>query len=339
MAAHAAAVDAGGCLSFSRGTYAFATPIVITDARLCWMMDPRAELKYTGTATTNAITFDGTSTAIKATLSGLRLNGNGLAVNGVKFNYLQRSLVRALEVRNVSGAGIYCAYCVITRFERPQVSGLETAFTTTPTNGIVLDELASNQPSTDVTIVDPIIEGVSGSGIKCVKCNENTITGGTVENNGVGIELTSTANVRNVFRNIQMESNVTADIDCTGIYSLFDGIQASSSGGIIIRTTARQNTLLDGLYAKITIEASANGTRLIGTRYTTGGLTDGSATYTTQVGVYDGAGDLIKPAAFPIGISVGAGADNTVVCWKAIADGKRALGYATVAEITAGTCH
>ena len=33
------------------------------------------------------------------------------------------------------------------------------------------------------------------------------------------------------------------------------------------------------------------------------------------------------------------GADNTVVCWKALAAGGRRLGYATVAEITAGTCH
>ena len=84
-----------------------------------------------------------------------------------------------MRVTNVTGAGMNCNWCQQTTWERLQVSSDYETFTTTPTNGLIIDNQSSANIANQINI-----DHVSGTGIVLKYAFNTLIHGGTSEGNG-----------------------------------------------------------------------------------------------------------------------------------------------------------
>jgi hypothetical protein len=239
VAAAAVAEASGYCLRFPVGTYAHATPLVFdTSSRMnCQIYDSGAMLKYTGSATTNAVTFGGAGWDYY-TVDNLTVDGNNLATNGILASGLVRSSFRNTWVKNVSGSSLLCAACIQVEFNNFNVVGNNTA----PTYGMHFGARATTNSST-VTIINPNIEGTATAGIYIQNSQAITIYGGTSEGNaGAGILIADTGQ-SNKFIGMDLESNGTFDVDISGSQTHIDGGFLQSANSVKIRSGASGNTI------------------------------------------------------------------------------------------------
>lgn len=281
LAAQAAATSTGACVFFPAHTYAYATALVITDDKTCWNFEPGGSLKYTGAATANAFTFDGTgaTNGKQAYLTNLRVNANGLATTAaIYFKKLIGGESYNLSATNTSGIGIRCSWCVLHTFVNPTVSHNLEPFTTVPTVGLQMDDTAgAGTYSSANTIINPRMEGITtGTGYGILeKSQANTYSGGTSESNDVGIWMTSTAQ-QNTVINMFFEGNATQDGLVDGFLNHFIGNIGTTAiaNSFQFGATSYLNTFKASTADRITVTAGA-AANSFDDAFTQNGITDG----------------------------------------------------------------
>lgn len=151
-------------------------------------------------------------------VNGAILDGNGKATNGFTLQGVVGAQVGFMRVTNVTGAGVNCNWCQQATFERLQVSSDYEAFTTTPTNGIIIDNISSANILNQVNI-----DHVSGTGVVLKYALNTLIHGGTSEGNG-GFGLlcqgASTPTLYECFNNVAIQFDT--EVNTLGDYSFDD---------------------------------------------------------------------------------------------------------------------
>lgn len=157
---------------------------------------------------------------------------NGTATDGWVIE-ASRSKFDNIHAWGVLGCGIDVKGSDITTYVHPVVSTTDAFFAglsgmQQPVNGMCFDlNTTSTFASTASTITDPVMEGVSGTGINIIKGNNLVFTGGTSESNGAhGIFVntgTGVVNKQNTFIGIDLEGN-GADLSADG-YDVLDNGQ------------------------------------------------------------------------------------------------------------------
>lgn len=295
MAAHNAAKTAGHCVYLPAQIFAFATPISLSDDNTCWVGEPGTVLKYTGSATAAAWTFNGTP-GKRLKLNDITLDG-GSATDGFLFILPTGFELNRLRVTHVAGAGVHCQGCTTGTIRDLIVSGSVEAFGITPVNGFLGDTATAN-----VTILTPKIERVSGAGISCTDGVGLNIIGGTSEANGTGIYLGATP--LHTVSGIDLEANSVADITCAGCYaSTFTGIiagaSADTSASLSLTDNARSNVFTGGRYKTISLDGSTHNNSFHGVSYTAS-FTD-SGVNNSRYGIHNGITDaLLSDSGNPV---------------------------------------
>jgi hypothetical protein len=249
-------------------TCAFGTAISITSGNFGIVGGPGSVLKYTGSAT-DAFLIDGTGLTNGARMVILKdfAISAPSATNALHTKKLVNSVVDNIEARGCTGAGQLHEFSVLCFFVRPVISVNNAAFTATPVNGLVLQNITSN-PSQANYVIMPVIEGVSGDGIKFVNANNVGMYGGTCEACG-GWGLSVTGNSYNILNQFtDYESNATGDISVSGtgdlvtgagsISARFENIISTSAGGMQVASGTLNTQIVGGRYVAVTLTSTGN---------------------------------------------------------------------------------
>ena len=139
----------------------------------------------------------------------------------------------------------------------------EGAFTSTPVDGVVLDERGTGESVADCDF-DLIIEGVSGTGVVITKGTGNRFKG-TSEGNGKG--MSDTADARdNVFEEFWCEANATNDWELYGYGNHLISSKSLSSSANVELVTAVNTLFTGGYYRTINCQASSSDSVMVGIR-------------------------------------------------------------------------
>jgi hypothetical protein len=251
------AVSSNKTIYFPYGTYLTSTPLNFTTP-VFLTADANTKIKLTASAN-YVIQFDFTQGGAffdyDARLENLVLDGGGFAVDGLVLKGVISSNFNNIRCTNVTGAGLALRWAQLCNFNNFICSGNVETFTTTPVNGILADTAASSAN----TFINPIIEAVSGSGIKGLALVNSVFINGTSEGNAVGIEFgqsTATALTAggNTVVGMDLEVNSTTDILVWGNSGSNDwiGLKAGfSSPPVQIRSGAFFNRFFGGVTSGI----------------------------------------------------------------------------------------
>jgi hypothetical protein len=275
LAAQSAAATAHACVYFPNAIYAFGTPITVTAHGTCWIGDYGSTLKYTGTATSSAITLDGTGAS-----NGIRVDLSSLRLDGKLANYaLYASKIVAFNWQNLSviGAtvtGIKCNWCIAGYIGHYVASADMYTWTVTPVNGIEFSGLSSA-----VTLDTPYIQGVSNAGILLTSGQQLSIHGGSSEGNAYGIYEAS-ASGRNSISDIDLEQNTTADLYQAGSNDTIRGNAFSTAvSSLVLASPAQWNNYYGGSYQSLSILSGASNNSFFGTHFVTTPVDGGANDY------------------------------------------------------------
>jgi hypothetical protein len=244
-------------------TYAFGTPFVFPAKTVIVGEPNNTRFKYIGVPTTNVVTLGPSTGWIYGTIfNNIIIDGNGLAVNGLKISAVVNGEFDLVRVTNVTGAGFLLDWAQLCLFRTPMVSNNIEAFTTTPVNGILISD---NLPSSASTFINPTIEKVSGTGIKLQWAINNVFINGTSEGNNYGLEFSGQAALYNNVYGMDLEANTTADIKLGTVSggNTFTGLESSSSGGIIIEGSS-DNRIISGYSGPISLDVNSNRNKIDG---------------------------------------------------------------------------
>jgi hypothetical protein len=280
-AALASACSAHKTLKLPEGrTCAYSTTLSLTSVSDCGILGgPGSTLKYTGTG--DAVLVDGhlaTNGARNISLSNFSIDAplSTSCLHTIKF--VNSDLV-AVRCKGTSGTAFLNEFAVASHFIRPVASVNDGAFSHTPSIGFVIQGYLSTG-SSDNTLLNPVIEGMTGDGIEFLNANGTTSIGGTSEGNGGrGLYIAGNSE-RSMVIGMDLESNAGA---CSSVYSNNCDVELASIGqrqthlvnlvvqhNILVAGAPRE-TVIDGTAAdSITINAGAVATTLTnGTRYNT----------------------------------------------------------------------
>jgi hypothetical protein len=227
------------------------------------------QVEYTGTSCTTspatcAVLFAngdlGSGSLAKFGIQGLKIEGmwfyggNSNVFDGVLLRNVNRSRFDSVYAWGVTNCGIHTVGAVTDTFIQPRVSvadaallGIQSSAHTTPGMGICLDgnpsAPAGAEDTTSGRVIDPGMEGVTEYGIYVLSADQETIEGGTSEQNQYGIVINSTttgvnagiSNKFNKFDTIDLEAKSHAgageDLTDNGQNNTFFNILAASTAG------------------------------------------------------------------------------------------------------------
>jgi hypothetical protein len=254
----------------------------------------KVNLHFTGTGncwSVDAGPNPGDGTVVDVEMDNFTISGTASATNGLLSRGADHCTFRNINVTNVTAAGLNVVRNTASLFENFRCSLTEAAFSTTPANGILIEQRVSQQTSA-CTFIQPIIEGVSGSGLKlaasgCLRCN---FQGGTIEGNGgLGIEILASS-AGNVFNCIDLEGNTLGDISVTSNYNTFIGILGISNvaNTIHLLSPALGNTFHGGQVGNVTLDSGTYSNGFFGTTYLFGaGTYTDNGSGNIRVGTYN----------------------------------------------------
>lgn len=222
----------GVCIYFPSGIYKI-TSALSYNHTVC-MVGDQWRIKYAGGGTiTSILTIVGDVNNVYGShcsgqspscylegsiVNGAILDGLGNATNGLTLQGVISAQINYMRVTNVTGAGVNCNWCQQATFERLQVSTDYEAFTTTPTNGIIIDNISA------ANILNQInIDHVSGTGIVLKYALNTLIHGGTSEGNGgfgVLCQGQATPTLYECFNNVTFQ--LDTEVNTLGDYSWDD---------------------------------------------------------------------------------------------------------------------
>ena len=239
------------------GTYSVTCPLTTTVGYVTVFGDgPGSILSCAnGSSADSVVYFSGGAGISGDGIHDLTLSGNSNIAYGLHLYNAHHSYADNVRVLNVATAGIYLSTVVLSRLSRASVDLNETypAWVVTPVTGI------SVASSNSISIVDPIIEGVSGTGIAVTGSGGVEVAGGTSEGNG-GYGWTTATSNNSVIRGTDLESNGTADIlVISGNQTLIEAIPA---GGLTHIAGGSGTKIVGSILPTITIDSGAVGTVL-----------------------------------------------------------------------------
>jgi hypothetical protein len=283
--------------------------------------------QYTGGATTYiwGDSGNGSTLYFRNEISNMKILGNASVTNGLQINSMHHSVFSNLSVGNVAGACFWIGFAVTNAYDNLHCTNNDMAggaFSTTPVNGMLFQGLDSTHYATASNIMKPVIESMSGSGIKLRYSQTLNFMAGTSESNNINIETVSGGNNQvDKFDSLDLESATTRSIlsescsFCTWNSILQDNTTAKGARF----TAGTGNVIAGGEWTNLNL-TGAVATEIHNIFYATngagcGGFTDGgtgtliyriikydctAATYTpyTNIGIVDGF-DLWNQQASP----------------------------------------
>jgi len=248
-------------LHFPTGVYCLSTGIVVTGigTRLTGTGEgggntagagspnvPVSELRFFGTG--DAVFFDGGATGSNGSLVGcaledLSIAGTSACTNLLRLRNCHHGRFSRYRGKDCSGAATKTEFAISDIFDHPRCSSNEDTFLAgaTPLWGMDLGARLASEGTTSCKITCPVFEGLQ-NGIKDgLYNNSNNFEGGTSEGMS-GTALLCSGTVNGVYSGMDLEANVTADIQVDGgCFGLtFLGMQATSAvtgGGIYFKNT------------------------------------------------------------------------------------------------------
>lgn len=318
-----------GVPSTGRAYYSYSTPLVINSphgteyrgSRLVGHGD--ITLQFTGIGKAVSVTADNSgalSSVYNFGMENLRIRGNQNCTDALYVMGVHHSTFRNIRLAECTGAGLRVAFSVCSVYDNIVYSKNEAGFTTNPSAGIVLqaDPYSANATTAN-TFINPIIEGIVGTGISLVAANGNKFIGGTAEGTtGVGVNIAALCE-RNSFIGIDLESNSGGDIVDSGIETAWincvglSSPEAGDGAGVksMHLTSGKSQTIIGGDYQNVTIDVGNTAASFLGTIYNrlggAGFFTNNSVTtYYQNVTDYTNAG--VKAGVGLVTITDGSGA-------------------------------
>jgi hypothetical protein len=233
-------------------------------------------LQYTGASSPYFIKI-GTPTPATVFVQEFRLQnmlirGNANTADVLYVTGTHRSYFAELELMDATGCGLHTAFAVVNTFRSVHVTGLGTngPFLVQPARGMCFDQIDAAHQTTASTITDPIVEGVSGSGIWLWGAVNMVFTGGTSEWNNRGIEIPAgSSSTQNAFIGMDLEQNTTEDILVGAANNSFYAMLSGS----LTHVANQGNVFSGGFYKNVTIDAGSLGNSF-DISYNNGAFTD-----------------------------------------------------------------
>ncbi len=214
-------------------------------------------LRFAGTG--NCVNLSG-SGQLNVSLSNFMIKGTASATNGIYINDVHHWTIRDVSISDVSADGFKSDFTVIGKLDNFSVSLNQGVFTVTPVNGIVLGGTSGNGDSTTgVTIVNPVIEGVSGRGLLVNNAFSNNIYGGTIEQNTTNIELGQNSHDNTVNGTNAEAGKILVSGSKNLLSNIFNYATNTAATEITFDATSAQNRVDGGTTGDITIKPSARG--------------------------------------------------------------------------------
>lgn len=252
--------------SFPKGYFAFSTPIIVLGQSISIMGlggSWGANIKFTGTGI--AFTILGEAFQMENVL----LTGNVSATDGLSIGSLTSAtghqIIRNVRFADFTHSAIKTFFSVTGLFDSVIVSQNDGyPYTFIPPYGIYLDGDNTHQTTTQ-TILNPIIEGTSNTGIYFGAAILNTVIGGTSEGNGKGIWISSNGGSNSIY-SIDLEAN-TIDLQIDSATNNIFGVAANISqingtlnnfhgGRLITLNLAGNNNSVYGVYAPTIVDTA-----------------------------------------------------------------------------------
>lgn len=174
-------------------------------------------LFYKGSPSPYIMKIDG-SASLAALIWGVKVHditfdGTGQTTDGLYLKNVIGADILGCRATNITGAGLHAQFLQSSTITNWATSQIAEGYTTRPTNGILID--GTGTLSSNNTFINPIAEGVSGSGIELLSVINSVFVNGTSESNTTGYELgetTATQGIRctdNTFIRMDLEANAT----------------------------------------------------------------------------------------------------------------------------------
>ena len=260
--------------NFSKGVFQYANELSLAyDGISLVGIGVGTILKFTGTGV--CVRFEGTGTGVyKINMEGFLIKGNANSNYGIYLTNCHHITFKNIHVVDVTLYAFSINFSVLGIIENFSCTVNGDYSTFMPTNGLFIDSSGtfSSTYSTEQTIINPIIEGVSGAGIIFGRCIFSKIINGTSEANGTGVILSADSGINSI-EGIDCESNGTCDFDIEGIGNILNGVISGSTVASPFRIKGN-NTQVNGGHA---YAVSNTGTR---TEFTNFGITGGLYTDT-----------------------------------------------------------
>jgi hypothetical protein len=268
-----------------------------------------ATINYTGTGI--GIYLDaGATTGIVSDviIENLTISGNAAATYGVYLRGITHSVFRSIRAINFPTAALYSEFLVSNTFDNFVCSGNEPGMTVTTATGMYFNKRGAGEQSSNCTIINPIIEGVSGVGIYGLELVASTIVGGTSEGNGFsgagggGLYLGANS-FGNTVIGLDMEHNgkaadaTTFHVKNYGFRNQFINCFCDSTISPLFWVAGGNSTLITGgQIQNLQIDAGVKNTVINGTAFT-GTITD-NGTSSRQIQTFAVSGAVTTPDSF-----------------------------------------
>jgi hypothetical protein len=224
-------------------------------------------IQYVGAGSVTAIITFGESAPTSPSANftntqfeGFHIWGSTSVTDAIALQGVHHSQFRDLSIWNVNGCGIHTRFAVTDTFANIHVTifdaekfGMLTSATATPAHGLCFDQYATNYTTTDGTVIDSEVEGVSGSGWYLPAAATMHFSAGTSESNGRGIEV-GQSSFSNTFTNSDLESN-TQDILDNGSNQVY--VNPLSTDSVEFGANARHDMIVGGTLNSLTIDSGA----------------------------------------------------------------------------------
>ncbi len=311
IAAALAAIPAtGGVLYFPPAVYKHTTTLDFTHTGIR-VVGYGAVLHYTGAGTCVQMLTVNPFNYYDLGMEGLTIRGNASATIGLVLDRVNHGTFKDLCVQDVTTTGFQIGPAVCNRFENLRVSHNERVPLVETVTGIDVVEVATAN-----TFINPIIEGVSGTGIRITNGADNTFVGGTSEGNATGVEVLTGSN--NTFIGLDCEANTVNDYVLDYSLTTLIGCLGSSPDIVnLLIANAYQASVLNSQFQNVEIQNTAYAAALHNVGYSmassSGAFTD-NGNDTNLLNVYDlwTPGKVANVLSVPAALLTGSTMSTTV---------------------------
>jgi hypothetical protein len=268
------------------GTYKLETKFTISHSDIRVLAGGDVVLHFTGTGAAVEIDGGAASSIYNVEFGGaypIEIQGSADCTDALYMRAAHHCRIKAKARDCVTGLHVYWSVASEFWFTCSSNQGAFAALT--PTDGIVLEDRDAGEYCADCTFHNPIIEGVSTSGIELANASGCLFRGGTSEGNGRGVDIADGCD-RNTFDGMWCEANTVDDVEINGSHNLFINLMASSnapSADNVEVVTGEHNVFIGGYIRTAECAAGSSNSVFIGVETSDNGSLGikGAGTYYT----------------------------------------------------------
>jgi hypothetical protein len=225
----------------------------------------QTQLEYVGASVVPAILTlsDTTNGEQNNQVTGIFIYGDSAnATDGMLVRATYRSQFRDVWTWGITNCGIHEEHGVTNTYDAPRTSmfdatalGINNSGHSQPTSAWCSDTNTvgiMTGPSSDALVLNPAAEGVSGPGFNFINVINSTVTGGTSEDNPIGVE-TGVKTQTITLITMDLEANTVNDVLDNGDFNAFINVDMESPTGKSMEfgANSRLAMLLGGAVASI----------------------------------------------------------------------------------------